>query len=244
MIGRYSKELIYLIILIDNSMMIYEMLGHKGFNTLIYDDAYAKICLIASIISEIQKQNDKVNRSKIVYMDLDAAFTAYVKSGLIPSMELHKVDNNVYLSKSNALKIYLPSDDKFDALIIDMINSIKECSLIIFDSVNSFYNLYYNRITNSSNNITRIGNLNQLLYFILMLILKHTSESNIPFLVTSMVRYMRKEVVTTNRLLSKKSSLNLYVKIKNLNDLSVTMLSNLRENQKSFIMKDKVLRWA
>jgi hypothetical protein len=74
--------------------------------------------------------------------------------------------------------------------------------------------------------------------------LKHTSECDIPFLVTSMVRYKRKEVVTTNRLLSKKSSLNFYVKIKNLNDLSVTILSDLKENQKSFIMKDKVLRWT
>jgi hypothetical protein len=37
--------------------------------------------------------------------------------------------------------------------------------------------------------------------------------------------------------------LNFYVKIKNLNDLSVTILSESKENQKSFIMKDKVLRW-
>lgn len=224
--------------------MISEMLDYRGFNTLIYDDAYAKICLIASIISEFQNQNDRVNRNKIVYLDLDAAFTAYVKAGLIPSMEIHKVDNNVYLSESNGLKVYLPSEDMFDAMIVDIIKSINECSLIIFDSVNSFYNLYYNGIINSSNNMLKIGNLNQLLYFILMLILKHTSECNIPFLVTSMVRYKRKELVTTNRLLSKKSSLNFYVKIKNLNDLSVTILSDSKENQKSFIMKDKVLRWT
>jgi hypothetical protein len=162
---------------------------------------------------------------------------------LIPSVEIHKVDKNVYLSESNDLKIYLPSEDMFDATIVDMIKSINECSLIIFDSVNSFYNLYYNGIINRSNNILKIGNLNQLLYFILMLILKHTSECNIPFLVTSMVRYRRKEIVTTNRLLSKKSSLNFYVKIKNLNDLSVTILSESKVDQKSFIMKDKVLRW-
>jgi hypothetical protein len=224
--------------------MISEMLGSKGFNTLIYDDAYAKICLIASIISEFQNKKDSVNHNnKIVYLDLDAAFTAYVKAGLIPSVEIHKVDKNVYLSESNDLKIYLPSEDMFDATIVDMIKSINECSLIIFDSVNSFYNLYYNGIINRSNNILKIGNLNQLLYFILMLILKHTSECNIPFLVTSMVRYRRKEIVTTNRLLSKKSSLNFYVKIKNLNDLSVTILSESNENHKSFIMKDKVLRW-
>ena len=75
------------------------------------------------------------------------------------------------------------------------------------------------------------------------MILKHTSESNIPFLVTSMIRYKRKEVVTSNRLLSKKSSLNFYVKIKNLNDLSITILGP-KVNQKNLIMKDKVLRWT
>ena len=224
--------------------MISEILGNSGFNTLVYDDAYAKISLIASIISEFQNQNQRLNRKKILYLDLDAAFTAYVKAGLIPSMEIRKVDNNIYQSESNTLKIYLPSEDLFDAIIVDILKSINECSLIIFDSVNSFYNLFYEKITNSPNNILKIGNLNQILYFILMLILKHTSEYNIPFLVTSMVRYTRKEVVTTNRLLSRKSTVNFHVKIENFNDLSVTVLSDLKENQRSFIMKDKVLRWT
>jgi hypothetical protein len=224
--------------------MISEILRNRGFNTLVYDDAYAKICLIASIISEFQNQDQRLNRKRILYLDLDAAFTAYVKAGLIPSMEIRKVDNSIYQSESDALKIYLPSQDTLDVIIIDIIKSINECSLIIFDSVNSFYNLFYDRITNNPNNILKIGNLNQILYFILMLILKHTSEYDIPFLVTSMIRYKRKEVVTTNRLLNKKSTLNFYVKIMNINDLSVTVLSDVKENQKSFIMKDKVLRWA
>jgi hypothetical protein len=224
--------------------MISEILRNRGFNTLVYDDAYAKICLIASIISEFQNQDQRLNRKKILYLDLDAAFTAYVKAGLIPSMEIRKVDNCIYQSESDALKIYLPSQDMLDVIIIDIIKSINECSLIIFDSVNSFYNLFYDRITNNPSNILKIGNLNQILYFILMLILKHTSEYDIPFLVTSMIRYKRKEVVTTNRLLNKKSTLNFYVKIMNINDLSITVLSDVKENQKSFIMKDKVLRWA
>jgi hypothetical protein len=224
--------------------MISEILGNRGFNTLVYDDDYAKISLISSIISEFQNQNHKLNHKKILYLDLDAAFTAYVKAGLIPSMEIRKVDNNIYQSESNTLKIYLPSEDIFDAIIVDIIKSINECSLIIFDSVNSFYNLFYDKITSSPNNILKIGNLNQILYFILMLILKHTSEYDIPFLVTSMVRYTRKEVVTTNRLLIRKSTVNFYVKIENFNDLLVTVLSDLKENQRSFIMKDKVLRWT
>jgi len=227
--------------------MISEILGNRGFNTLVYDDAYAKICLIASLILEFHNQDSQdssLNRKKILYLDLDATFTAYVKAGLIPSMEIRKVDNNIYQSESNVLKIYLPSEDIFDVIVIDIIKSINECSLIIFDSVNSFYNLFYDKITNSPNNILNFGNPNQILYFILMLILKHTSEYDIPFLVTSMVRYKRKEVVTTNRLLSKKSTLNFYVKIENFNDLSVTVLSDVKENQKNFIMKDKVLRWT
>ncbi|HEY7696426.1 MAG TPA: hypothetical protein VH797_10060 [Nitrososphaeraceae archaeon] len=225
--------------------MISEILGSRGFNTLVYDDAYAKICLIASLISEFQNQDRTLNgKKKILYLDLDVAFTAYVKAGLIPSMDIRKVDNNTYQSESNVLRIYLPSEDTFDVMVIDIIKSINECSLIIFDSVNSFYNLFYDKITNNPNNVLNFGNPNQILYLILMLILKHTSEYDIPFLVTSMVRYKRKEVVTTNRLLSKKSTLNFYVKIENFNDLSVTVLSDLKENQKNFIIKDKVLRWT
>jgi hypothetical protein len=224
--------------------MISEMLDNRGFNTLIYDDAYAKTCLIASIISEFQNQSNRVTRGKIVYLDLDAAFTSYVKAGLIPSMKIQRIDDYTYQSESSALKIYLPSEDIFDIIMLDIIRSMNECSLIIFDSINSFNNLFYDKILHSLNNKLKIGNLNQLLYFILMMILKHTSESNIPFLVTSMIRYTRKEVVTSNRLLSKKSSLNFYVKIKNLNDLSITILGDPKVNQKNLIMKDKVLRWT
>ncbi len=224
--------------------MISEMLDNRGFNTLIYDDAYAKTCLIASIISEFQNQSNGVTSGKIIYVDLDAAFTSYVKAGLIPSMEIQRIDDYTYKSESSSLKIYLPSEDIFDIIMVDIIRSMNECSLIIFDSINSFNNLFYDKILHSLNNKLKIGNLNQLLYFILMMILKHTSESNIPFLVTSMIRYKRKEVVTSNRLLNRKSSLNFYVKIKNLNDLSITILGDPKVKQKNLIMKDKVLRWT
>jgi len=224
--------------------MISELLDSHGFNTIIYDDSFAKICLISSIIAEYQNQSANLKRNKIVYLDLDAAFTSYLKAGLIPSEEILKIDHHIFQSKSNALKIYLPSEDILDAILVDIIKSMNECSLIIFDSINSFYNLFYNKITPSSDNKLKIGNLSRLLYFVLMMILKHTSYFNIPFLVTSMIRYKRKELITSNRLLSKKSSLNFYVKISNLNDLSITILGNTRTNQKNLILKDKVLRWT
>ena len=128
--------------------------------------------------------------------------------------------------------------------MVEIIKSMNECCLIVFDSINSFYNLFYKNIIPSSNNTLKIGSINQLLYFVLMMILKHTSHFNIPFLVTSMIRYKGKEVVTSNRLLSKKSSLNFYVKIRNLNDLSITVLGHPKTNQRNFIIKDKVLRWV
>lgn len=224
--------------------MISEILDISGFNTLIYDDTFAKICLIASTISEFQNRYHNDNHGKIVYLDLDAAFTSYVKAGLIPSIEIQKVDDHIYQSKSNTLKVYLPSEDILDNIIVDIIKSMNECCLVVFDSVNSFYNLFYNNIIPRSNNTLKIGSINQLLYFVLMMILKHTSHFNIPFLVTSMIRYKGKEVVTSNRLLTKKSSLNFYVKIRNLNDLSITVLGHPKTNQRNFVIKDKVLRWA
>ena len=222
--------------------MISEILDNSGFNTLIYDDPYAKICLITSIILEFQNNTDY--QRKIAYIDLDAAFTSYAKAGLIPSIEIEKIADDIYQSQSSGLKIYLPSKDVLDFIVVDLIKSMEEYSLIIFDSINSFYNLFYDKIVPSSNNRLKIGSLNQLLYFFLMLILKHTSYFNIPFLVTSMIRYKRKGVVTSNRLLNKKSSLNFYVKMKNINDLSVTILRHPKINQKNFIIKNKIPSWS
>ena len=224
--------------------MISEMLDKGGgFNTLIFDDSYAKICLIASIISEFQCKNDNDNHHKVIYLDFDAAFTSYAKAGLIPTMEIQKINDHFYESESNILNIFLPTQDILGTITTDIIKSISECSLVIFDSINSFYNLFYDRLVPSQNN-TNIGSLNQLLYFVLMIILKHTSDYNIPFLVTSMIRYRGKEVVTSNRLLSMKSSFNFYVKIRNLDDLSITVLKHPKLDHKNFIMKDKVLKWT
>jgi hypothetical protein len=223
--------------------MISEMLDNRGFNTLIFDDSYAKICLIASIISEFQCKNDNDNHHKVIYLDFDAAFTSYAKAGLIPTMKIQKINDHFYESESNILNIFLPTQDILGTITTDIIKSISECSLVIFDSINSFYNLFYDRVVPSQNN-TNIGSLNQLLYFVLMIILKHTSDYNIPFLVTSMIRYRGKEVVTSNRLLSMKSSFNFYVKIRNLDDLSITVLKHPKLDHKNFIMKDKVLKWA
>lgn len=224
--------------------MISEMLDNGGFNTLIFDDSYAKICLIASIISEFQCKNDNDdNHHKVIYLDFDAAFTSYAKAGLIPTMKIQKINDHFYQSESNILNIFLPTQDILGTITTDIIKSISECSLVIFDSINSFYNLFYDRLVPSQNN-TNIGSLNQLLYFVLMIILKHTSDYNIPFLVTSMIRYRGKELVTSNRLLSMKSSFNFYVKIRNLDDLSITVLKHPKLDHKNFIMKDKVLKWA
>lgn len=224
--------------------MISEMLDNGGFNTLIFDDSYAKICLIASIISEFQCKNDNDdNHHKVIYLDFDAAFTSYAKAGLIPTIKIQKINDHFYQSESNILNIFLPTQDIFGIITADIIKSMNECSLVIFDSINSFYNLFYDRLVPSQNN-KNIGGLNQLLYFVLMIILKHTSDYNIPFLVTSMIRYRGKEVITSNRLLSMKSSFNFYVKIKNFDDLSITVLSHPKLDHKNFIMKDKVLKWT
>ncbi len=223
--------------------MISEMLDNGGFNTLIFDDSYAKICLIASIISEFQCKNYNGNHHKVIYLDFDAAFTSYAKAGLIPTIKIQKINDHFYQSESNILNIFLPTQDIFGIITADIIKSMSECSLVIFDSINSFYNLFYDRLVLSQNN-TNIGSLNQLLYFVLMIILKHTSDYNIPFLVTSMIRYRGKEVVTSNRLLSMKSSFNFYVKIRNLDDLSITVLKHPKLDHKNFIMKDKVLKWT
>ena len=148
-----------------------DIVSADGLNTLIFNDPYAKLCFTSMLASKYQK---------IIYIDLDTVFTAYVSAGL-----LLKNMNNA----DNTIKIYLPSEGRFEPLMMDIIDSMPGSSIVIFDSVNSFYNMYYKKIDIHSGH--GISNLNHLLSIFLMLLLKYGKSLNIPVLVTSMIRYKK-----------------------------------------------------
>ena len=95
-------------------------------------------------------------------------------------------------------------------------------SLVIFDSVNSFYSLFPTREKT-------LGNLNHLLSILLMLMVKRGSESGVPVLATSMLRYRQAggwvQSPASRRLLQNKSAVRMKIDLKEGN-LILTVLAH------------------
>jgi hypothetical protein len=148
-----------------------------------FNDPYAKLCLTAYLVSQFEK---------VIYIDLDTTFTAYLNAGLV---------------KTNNIDMYLPSEGRIVPMVNDVLESMDTSSLVIFDSVNSFYNLFEPRGKTSS--------LNHLLSVLLMLLVRRGVDENIPVLVTSMLRYRKDgswvESPASRRFLHQKSAAKLSV---------------------------------
>lgn len=161
------------------------ILSRKGLNTLMFDDPYAKLGYISSLIQSFDR---------VVYMDLDTALTAYLRAGLVV--------------KCNKMDLYLPSEGGFLSMFKDALAAVQESSLVVFDSVNSFYSVYYDYFSRREQRA--IGELNHLLSVFLMLLLKQGISYGVPVLVTSMLRYRKaggwKQSPASRRLLQQKSA--------------------------------------
>lgn len=125
--------------------------------------------------SEFSDQNKA--RKRVLYIDTDTTFTAYLTAGLIlknnqtsnnmNNLSDHKnninsnsINNNNkreadYYNDDNRIintkiknrderlvQVFLPSEGRFESLLGDAIASMTEASIVIFDSLNSFYNMY------------------------------------------------------------------------------------------------------
>jgi hypothetical protein len=133
--------------------------------------------IVRSLAEQPNASEDK-EQKKIVYVDTDTTFTAYLLAGFILKNEFiqetkyapqkrHQYDtssklqsariNDEYLlKKSNVenerykdcvvnnkiIQVFLPSEGHFESTLGDVISSMQGASIVIFDSLNSFYNLY------------------------------------------------------------------------------------------------------
>jgi hypothetical protein len=161
-----------------------KILSTGGLNTLMFTDPYAKLCYTAHLVSQFDR---------VIYVDLDTTFTAYFNAGLVHT--------------KNSINIYLPSEGRLAVMTRDVLESIGNSSLVIFDSVNSFYNLFPIR--------ERVGGLNHLLSVLIMLLVRRGVDVNVPVLVTSMLRYRKDggwvQSPASRRLLQHKSVVKLSV---------------------------------
>ena len=197
----------------------------KGLNSLTYNDPYAKLCFTSMIASSCQK--------KVIYIDLDTMFAAYAKADLIILLR-----NKKYISKT--INIYLPTEDRFESILKDVIEDMYDSSIVIFDSVNNFYNMYYKKIDIESGR--GFSNINHLLSIFLMLLLKHGINLNVPILATSMIRYKKyREWIqspTSKRLLHKKSIVKLNVEMMNEDDLSLQIIAHPTRTSEKIIFQN------
>ena len=176
-----------------------KILSTAGLNTLMFTDPYAKLCYTAHLASQFDR---------VIYIDLDTTFTAYFNARLVQT--------------NNRLDIYLPSESRLGIMIKDVLESMHESSLLIFDSVNSFYNLFPMR--------ERVGGLNHLLSVLIMLLVRRGVDLNVPVLVTSMLRYRKDggwvQSPASRRLLQSKSVVKLSVERRERSDIALTIVEH------------------
>jgi len=181
---------------VDSSAKI---LSTAGLNTLMFTDPYAKLCYTAHLASQFDR---------VIYVDLDTTFTAYFNAGFV---------------KTNRIDIYLPSEGQLADMTNDVLESMCGSSLVIFDSVNSFYNLFPMR--------ERVGGLNHLLSVLMMLLVRRGVDLNVPLLVTSMLRYRKDgggwvQSPASRRLLQRKSVVKLSVEWRECRDLALKVVEH------------------
>jgi hypothetical protein len=178
--------------------IISNILTIDGLNTLLFYNPYAKLGFTSMITSYFKKTT---------YLDLDTTYTAYIRSNLIKNYNL----DDIYL--------FTPCEGDLELSINKLISNISNSSLLIVDSLNSFYNLYYKKIDIES--LNGISNIQHTLSNFLMILLKLCRSLKIPILITSMIRYRKKKewvkTFTNKRLLQNKSNVILFIDIQNKN---------------------------
>mgnify|MGYP003585107718 FL=1 len=122
------------------------------------------------------------------------------------------------------MKLYLPDEGNIKSTIINIIESIPNSSLVIFDSIESFSGLLHREI--KLENKLENKNVNHLLSIFLMLLLKNTRYAKIPLLIMTMIKNKYgegwSEILDKNRLLGLKSAVKLYANVKDGN-LSISI---------------------
>ena len=158
-----------------------DILSAAGLNSVTFSEPYAKLCFTTMIArAYLQDARRHKKLEKVLYIDTDTSFTAYLMAGIILSDEINKPysKNDPYLSAEDELipkdnivgdgksknildkkrdqnihyesscsnnrliDVYLPSEGRFESLLGQVITSMPEASIVIFDSLNSFYNMH------------------------------------------------------------------------------------------------------
>ncbi|HEY6668441.1 MAG TPA: hypothetical protein VI033_04735 [Candidatus Nitrosopolaris sp.] len=178
----------------------------------------------------VSNLSDKQRSS--IYIDMDTTFTAYIRSGLLLKKSNHRF-----------VDCYLPTEGNFETILKNVIRSMFKSSIVIFDSVNSFYNMYYKNLNIETG--YGISNLNHLLSVFLMLLVKHGVCLQVPVLVTSLIRLRNGrewyQSAASKRILDRKSLVKLNVEVIN-DDIAVEILKHPNHAPQSIVFKGQTVK--
>jgi hypothetical protein len=204
-----------------------DILSTEGLNWLTFTNPYAKLCFNIMLVSNL---SDKQRNS--IYIDMDTTFTAYMRSGLLLKKSNHRFVDS-----------YLPTEGNFETILKNVIRSMFKSSIVIFDSVNSFYNMYYKNLNIETG--YGISNLNHLLSVFLMLLVKHGVCLQVPVLVTSLIRLRNGrewyQSAASKRILDRKSLVKLNVEVIN-DDIAVEILKHPNHAPQSIVCKGQTVK--
>lgn len=165
------------------------VLSARGLNTVLFSDPYAKLRYMSLLASSFDR---------IAYIDLDTAFAANFSAGLV---------------HAGRVDVYLPSEGQFMPMLKEVLGKMQDYSLVILDSINSFYTMYYGYYRRHEKRGG--GSLNHLLSAAIMLLVRQGVSTGVPVLVTSMLRYRKqggwKQSPASRRLLQQKSATRMSV---------------------------------
>ena len=160
-----------------------DILRTDGLNAVTFSDPYAKLCFTTMIVRALISSpvdTQTMMHKRVLYIDTDTAFSAYLAAGLIlkdheasrdtksaasvpDSNQTDRTNNIIYTQKDGSnndnddgvnysnnnedkdkrlVQVFLPSEGRFESLLGEAIAYMSEASAVIFDSLNSFYNMY------------------------------------------------------------------------------------------------------
>ncbi len=181
----------------DNFNNIKKIIQQNTINSITYTEPFLQTVFLSNLIPLI--------KNPVIYLDFDLLFSGYIASGTI--------------SSNSPVTLLQPTRSNWNEMLKNIIKQIsQEKSTIIIDSINGFYNLFYEK-----------KNVGRLVNSLIMLFVCFSKMSNSHLLIASMVKQKNKDEwvlsVTGRQTIETKQMTKIHLDNKNGN-LKMTVDSN------------------
>ncbi len=181
----------------DNFDNIKKIIQQNTINSITYTEPFLKMVFLTNLLPSL--------KNPVIYLDFDLLFSGYVASGII--------------SLNSEVTLLQPTRSTWNEMLKTILKQIsQEKSTIIIDSINGFYNLFY-----------EIKNVGRLVNSLIMLFICFSKMSNSHLIITTMVKQKNKDEwvlsVTGRHTVETKQMIKIHLDKKNGN-LKMTIDSN------------------